>query len=165
VSPLDPGRHWLEAGITGLARQREWDAVATVEGPGTPGEEAELVVLPDGELVVEAAPEGVDAERLAASLAGSLPPPFRVVAVRRADVWAVGGCAIEVVHLEPAPDADELELTWDGSQLFLAADRMPAEPARARALERVAAQRERGAYVARAHRLSGDLFELLVLPL
>ncbi len=28
--PLDPGRHWLAAGITGIPRQREWDAVATV---------------------------------------------------------------------------------------------------------------------------------------
>ena len=31
MHPIDPGSHWLEAGITGLARQREWDAVATAD--------------------------------------------------------------------------------------------------------------------------------------
>ena len=35
--PVDPGRHWLEAGITGIARQREWDAVVTVDGARVAG--------------------------------------------------------------------------------------------------------------------------------
>ena len=51
--PVDPGRHWLEAGITGIARVREWDAVVTVSASGVPGDEAEFVALPDGRLVGE----------------------------------------------------------------------------------------------------------------
>ena len=54
MSPLDPGSHRLEAGITGLARQREWDAVATADAPGLPGDEAEFVALSDGRLLVGA---------------------------------------------------------------------------------------------------------------
>ena len=51
--PVDPGRHWLEAGITGIARLREWDAVVTVSAPGVSGDEVEFVALPDGRLVAE----------------------------------------------------------------------------------------------------------------
>lgn len=165
MCPLDPGRNWLEAGITGLARQREWDAVATVEGPGAPGDEAEFVALPDERLILEAGPSGFDPAPLAAALAGSLEPPYRAVAVRRDDVWAVGARAIEVARLVPPPDGDDLELTWDGTTSTLVVDRMPADPARAAALRRIAGDRERGAYSARAHHLSDDLWELLVLPL
>lgn len=163
--PLDPGRNWLAAGITGLARQREWDVVATAEGPGAVGDEVEFVALVDGRLVVEAAPDGVDAGPLAAALAASIPAPYRAVAIRREDLWAVGARAIEVVRLDPSPDADDLELTWDGARLSLVSDRMPADPARAAALERLASRRQHGSYAARAHRLADDLWEVLVLPL
>ena len=60
MTPVDPGPHWLEAGITGLSRQREWDAVATADAPGEPGDEAELVVLADGRVLVEHGPSGLD---------------------------------------------------------------------------------------------------------
>ena len=111
--PLDPGREWLAAGITGLQRQREWDAVATVDGDGTP----------------------------------------------------VGAVGIDVGRLEPEPRGDELELTWNGSELELTIDDVPAEPTRAAALERLANERVDGAYAAHAHRLRGDLWELSVLAL
>jgi hypothetical protein len=163
--PLDPGRNWLAAGITGLARQREWDAVATVEGPGAVGDEVEFVALPDGTLVVETASYAVDPETFAGALAPSIEAPYRAVAIRRDDLWAVGARAIEVVRLDPSPDAVDLELTWDGSILSLVSDRMPADPARAGALERLARERQQGSYAARAHRLADDLWEILVLPL
>ena len=51
--PIDPGRDWLAAGITGLQRQREWDAVATSEGDGTPGDEIAFVALADATFVLE----------------------------------------------------------------------------------------------------------------
>jgi len=165
VSPLDPGRHWLEAGITGLARQREWDAVATVEGPGAPGDEAEFVVLPDGRLLVEGAPSDCDPATLATALEGSIAPPYRAVAIRREALWAVGARTIDVARLDPDPRGDELELTWDGAVLTLVADRMPADPRHAVALERLAAGREDGRYAAHAHRLAGEQWEVLVLPL
>jgi len=165
MTPVDPEQGWLASGITGLPRQREWDAVATVEAPGTPGDEAEFVALADGRVLVEETTAGVDLEPLAAALEGSLVPPFRAVAVRHDDVWAVGGSAIEVVQLDPDPDGDDLELTWDGTTLALAADGIPVDVVRAEALERVAAEREDGPYAARARRLEDDLFEISVLPL
>lgn len=161
---MDPEQGWLPPGITGLSRQREWDAVATVEAPGMPGDEVAFVSLPDGRLIVE---EGyaADVDALAVGLARSLAAPFRAVAVRHDDVWAVGGTAIDVVRLDPDPDGNDLELTWDGQTLALAADGIPVDVGRAEALERVASEREAGPYAARAQRLDGDLFEVSVLPL
>ena len=163
--PLDPGRHWLEAGITGLARQREWDAVATVEAPGEPGAEVELVALAGGRLLVERAPEGVDATMLTAPLEGALDPPYRAVAIRRQDVWAVGAVTIEVVRLSPDPGGNELALTWDGETLSLLRDTLPADPVAASALEELATARRHGPYAAHARRLADDLWEISVLPL
>ncbi len=162
--PVDPGQHWLEAGITGIARPREWDAVVTVDAPGLPGDEAEFVALPDGRLVVEGE-DRLDPMPLAAALAGAIDPPYRAVAVRREALWAVGAVSIEVVALSPTPRGRDLELTWDGSTLALTIDTLPADPAQADALERIASTRRRGPYSARAHRLADDLWEILVLPL
>jgi hypothetical protein len=165
VHPLDPGEHWLESGITGLPRQREWDAVATADAPGEPGDEAEFVALEDGALVVEGAPDGFDPAPLAAALHGAIEPPYRATALRRSELWAVGASAIEAARLDPDPEGNDLELTWDGSTLTLLVDGRPGEPSAAPALQRIASGREEGAYAATAHRLSGDVFELLVLPL
>jgi len=165
VAPLDPGSHWLEAGITGLARQQEWDTVVTAQAPGSPGDEATFVVLPDGRLLDEGAPEGFDPTPLAAALEGAIEPPYRASALRRTELWAVGAVAVDVARLDPAPEGDDLELTWDGATLALSVDDLPADPSRAVALERLAAARESGAYSAHAHRLEGDLFEVLILAL
>lgn len=165
MAPLDPGSHWLEAGITGLPRQQEWDAVVTADASGSPGDEAEFVALADGRLLVAEIPEGFDPEPLAAALEGVIERPYRASAVRRTELWAVGAVAIDVVRLDPTPDGDDLELIWDGSRLALSVDDVPADPMRAVALERLAATRESGAYSAHAHRLAGDLFEVLILAL
>jgi len=161
--PLDPGREWLAAGITGLQRQREWDAVATAEGDGTPGDAVEFVALADGSFLVESG--SADPALFASALGESIEPPYRALAVRRPDVWAVGAVAIEVDRLEPDPRGNELELTWNGSDLELTIDELPADPAQAAALQQIAAARVGGSYAAHAHRLRGDLWELSVLPL
>jgi hypothetical protein len=161
---VDPEQGWLAPGITGLSRQREWDAVTTVEAPGMPGDQASFVVLADGRIIREDA-SGVDLGPLANALAESLPAPFRAQAVRHDHVWAVGGSAIDVVQLEPDPAGDDLQLTWDGSTLALAADGIPVDVGRAAALERLASEREPGPYAARAQRLEKNLFEVSVLPL
>jgi len=163
--PLDPGRHWLAAGITGLARQREWDAVATLAAPGEPGDESQFVVLANGRLVVETAPPGLEARALADALRGSLEPPYRAVAVRRVDVWAVGAVAIETAELLPDPRGQTLTLTWDGDELALVRDGLPADPANAAALRDLAVQRTSGPYAASALRLDGTVWEISVLPL
>ncbi len=165
LGPLDPGQHWLEAGITGLSRQREWDAMVTVEAPGNAGDEAEFVALDDGRIVLDDAGSGVDPGPFAAALEGALDRPYRAVAVRRPELWVVGASATEVVRLDPNPGGDDLELTWDGTSLTLSCDGVPTDPARAGALEEIAGARESGAYSAAAHRVADDLWELLILPL
>jgi hypothetical protein len=162
--PLDPAREWLAAGITGLARGREWDAVTTLDGAGEPGDEIRFVALPDGSFVVESS-VGVDPGPFAAALGESIAPPYRALAVRRSDRWAVGAVAIEVEPLAPDLRGDDVQLTWDGATLALTVDGVPADPAQASALERIASTRVNGAYAAHAHRLRDDLWELSVLPL
>jgi hypothetical protein len=163
VTPVDPGRHWLEAGITGLSRQREWDAVATAAAPGEVGDEVELVVLAGGRVLPEQATSALDPTPLVDAL--SLAPPYRAVGVRREELWVVGARSIEVERLAPDPPGDELELTWDGSVQVLSVDGRPFDASAAPALERLAASRERGPYAAHAQRLVDDLWEVLVLPL
>ena len=128
-----------------------------------PGDQVEFVALADGRLVVE---EGftVDPDALAAGLAGSLHPPFP----------GCGGAARQGLgrrwvgdrgaRLDPDPD-DDLELSWDGETLALAADGIPVDVERAGALRQLASERQRGPYVARARRLEGSLFGLSILPL
>jgi hypothetical protein len=163
--PIDPGREWLAAGITGLQRQREWDAVATAEVEGPPGDEVEFVAIGDGSFVVEAGADGTDPGPFAQALGSDIEPPYRALAVRRPGLWVVGAVAIEVERLDPDPGGAELELTWNGAELELRVDELPADPSQAAALERIAASRIDGAYAAHAHRLRGDLWELSVLPL
>jgi hypothetical protein len=165
MHPLDPGEHWLAAGITGLPRQREWDTVATVDAPGGEGDEAAFVALADGRILVEDAPDGFDPTAFAASLEGAIEPPYRALARRRPDVWAVGASSIEVVRLQPEPRGDDLELTFDGETVSLRVDAMPVGAAGAEAFRTLAESREDGAYAAHAHRLDGDLWEILILPL
>jgi len=160
LSSLDPAREWLAAGITGIARQREWDAVVLADASGEPGSEVEFVALEDGRLLAAA-----DATPFATALESSIARPYRAVAVRREDVWAVGARAIEVVRLEPDPAVDELELTWDGTSLALVANGVPAGAALAEALERIASSRQKQTYVAQAHRLVDDLWEVAIRPL
>ncbi len=162
--PVDPGSEWLAAGITGLQRQREWDTVVTADGDGAPGDEVEFVALADDTYVVES-DGATDVAPFAAVLAESIEAPYRALAVKRPEVWAVGAVAIDVELLDPDPRGSELELTWNGSELELTIDELPVDPGQAAALERLAAARVNGAYAAHAHRLRGNLWEVSVLPL
>jgi hypothetical protein len=161
--PLDPAREWLAAGITGLARGREWDAVATLRVGRPPAEDVVFVALADGTFVVESSDE-VDPAPFAAALRDALAPPYRALAVRRPELWAIGAVAIEIERLDPNPRGNELQLTWGGggSDLELTIDGVPADPAQALALERVASGRVGGAYAAHAHRVRDDLWEVSV---
>jgi hypothetical protein len=138
--------------------------VATLRGEGNPGDEVAFVVLPDGATVSESG-SSIDPSRLVDALGERIAPPFRALAVRRPELWAIGAVAIEVERLDPDPRGDELQLGWDGAQSELTIDAVPADPARAVALERIASRRVRGAYAAHAHRLHRDLWEISVLAL
>jgi hypothetical protein len=157
--PLDPAREWLAAGITGLARGREWDAVVLAEAPGTAGEELEFVALCDGRLLAEAG----DVTPLAAALAGAIDPPYRAVAVRREDVWAVGARSIRVLELEAEPGGDAVEVVRIAEGVSLRVDGIPSS-AHVPELEALGASRF-ATFVVRAHRLDGILFEVEVEPL
>ena len=63
-----PRGPWDIAGIHGLHRPRQWDAVVTAEAPGLEGERAAVRRAPDGTLVVEEGPD--DVEPLAAAVEG-----------------------------------------------------------------------------------------------
>jgi hypothetical protein len=152
----------METGIHGVPRQRQWDAVVTVEAEGVVGDTVHFVALPDDTLLVD---EGVDAEALAAALDDAVDPPYRAEAVRRSETqWAVGIGKIEVVDLGgDSPDGQELTLTWrDGSHELLVdgIQEFGSIPA----LERLAEGRG-GSYVVQGHRLVDNLWEVRVTPL
>lgn len=101
------------AGIHGIHRQREWDAVATVE-TDLRGDRVEFAALPDGVLIVEEDVPDDALVPLAEAVEGSLAAPYRAVAVRQDDrFWAVGAKRIELRSF-PEQDGDEVELVEDG---------------------------------------------------
>jgi len=156
--PLDEAQArpaWDAAGIHGLHRTREWDAVVAVEAPEVEGERASFVALPGGDLVLEEGPDGL--EPLAAALEQEVPPPYRAEAVRReGGLWAVAGRRIEVVEL-PGVDGQELELSVHGGERTLLVDGE-------RSFGGVPAL-ERPEHVVRARRIDGELWEVESAPL
>jgi hypothetical protein len=152
-----------EAGIHGIPRLREWDAVVTVEAPEVRGDEVRFVALPDGTVLIEEAVSD-QIEPLATAVEGSLKPPYRAFASRRAgSVWAVGARRIEVVALEEDPGGEELtlsvhddhhELLVDGARTYAS---LPS-------LERWAAERYQS-YALTAERLDGALWEVRAAPI
>ena len=149
------------AGIHGLHRMREWDAVVTADAPPLEGERAVFVALPDGSLIVEEG-EG-DLSVLADAVETQLERPYRAEAVRRHEtLWAVAARALAIVELTDDPGGDEITLTVRDGERELSVDgartfgSMPA-------LERLAEGLD--AYALRAERLDGDLWEVDVGPL
>jgi hypothetical protein len=164
MPPENPGPHWGEVGIHGIARPREWDAVVTVEAPALRGDELRFVVLEDGTLLIEEGVDGDDPTPLADGLEGALGAPYRVEARRRsATTWAVGARRIDVVQLDEAVDGDELSLTVHGGARELLVGGRPGFGS-IRGLERWAAERYES-YALTAERLDGDLWEVRAAPL
>jgi hypothetical protein len=154
---------WVEAGISGIPRSREWDAVAAARCD-TEGDEAVFVLLDDGRLLpLHGAHEAM--EPAARALEGELETPYRAVAVRReANMWAVGAVAIEVAELPADTEGEELmlTLTQEGERALEVDGRPTLEGIEA--VERAAADRY-DAYVLRARRLDGRLWEIGIDPL
>jgi hypothetical protein len=143
---------WDTAGIHGIQRPREWDAVVTAEAPGIKGDRARFVALSHDVLLIEEGPD--DVEALAAAVEGKLVPPYRAEAVRRdRDLWAVAARAIEVVEL-PGVAGTEIELATHGAERTLVVDGQQS-------FGTIPAL-ERPEQVVRAHRLDGETWEVLV---
>jgi hypothetical protein len=161
--PIDP-RHpfWQVVGIHGIPREREWDAVASAEAPGLPGDEVEFVVLADGSLVVdEDVPDGTLAP-LAGAL--SLPAPYHAFGLRQdADVWSVAAKRVQVVEVPEHVEGDEIQLVVTDETRTLVVDDMPSS-ASIPSLEAFAAE-QFGSFVLRASRLDDLLWEVTVIPL
>jgi hypothetical protein len=171
---------WLAAGIRGVARNREWDAVATIELPelsaGSLGE-LELRVRADGTPAPTAGgvpPEAV--ERVLAALRGTIEPPYMVQGVRQDEVsWSLGAIALSAQPIDLphglAAGSIELVLSPDGDVTAYAdGERVASGPgnpeltAALEKLERTAAERFKS-YVARADRVGVDRWEVTVDPL
>ena len=165
---------WVESGVSGLARAREWDATAIAEVPALrASEETEIDfrIFGDGTVVGD-----VSAEALS-ELTGELgvAPPFAARAVRQSELeWMVGAIRIEssVIGLAHGLGALSLEVAVppDGETMHLVdgeilADEPDGPTAEALAeLERLGAERFQ-AFVARADRLEDGRWELTVDPL
>jgi hypothetical protein len=144
-----------EAGIHGVPRERQYDAVVTAEAPDVEGMSARFVGLPDGSLLVE---EGDgDLSPLADAIEHEVQRPYRATAVRRGETqWAVAAHKLQVVEL-PEPGGDEVELAIRGDERTLVVDGN-REFGSFPQLEALAS----GDAVIRAARLDGKLWEVRV---
>ena len=171
----DPGAlRWVESGVSGLARPRQWDETALVEVPALRGHDVaqlEFRVLGDGSVVGDVPPEALPA--LTGEL--GLAPPYAARAVRRGETaWAVGALRVpsDPIDLPAGIAATSLEVAIppDGETMLLAdGEIVTDEPtdgeARAfRELERLGRERFQ-AFVARADRVGDGQWELTVDPL
>lgn len=150
---------WMDVGVHGVSRPREWDAVVTVEAE-VEGDRARFVALPDT-LLVE---EGGDVQPLANALEDVATVPYRAEAVRRgASQWAVGIRQIQVVELPDGPHGDELTLTVRDGSRTLEVDGA-TDTGSVPALEALGEARGES-YVVQGQRLDRDLWEVRVVPL
>jgi hypothetical protein len=109
-----------ETGIHGIPRERQYDAVATVDAPDAQGDAARFVGLEDGSLLIE---EGDgDLTALADAIEQDITRPYRAIAVRRGETtWAVAAHRLRVVQL-PEPGGDQIELVLSGDEKTLVVD-------------------------------------------
>jgi hypothetical protein len=163
IPPHDTRPRWGEAGIHGIHRFREWDALVRVEGVDLDVNEVRFVALGDGTLVVDG-DEDADLTTLAEAIEQELPPPYRAHAVRSDESgWTAAAEAIELVELPRELDGEELELTVRQGERTLMVDGMSAFGDTSE-LEQLAAERGDD-YVVQATRVDGDLWEVRILPL
>lgn len=164
---------WVESGVSGLSRPREWDASALVEVTALATAEVgelEFAVLADGAIAGDPPPEAVS--ELTDEL--GLKPPYAVRAVRRGRLeWAVAGRALRseplALALPTGISSLEVVVPPDGGRSVLvegeeavAVD--PAWEAAVEELERRGRKRFQS-FVARADRVGEDRWELTIDPL
>jgi hypothetical protein len=163
IPPHDTRPRWGNAGIHGIPRPREWDAIVRAEGIELDAEEVRFVALGDGTLVVDGDEEG-DLAPLAEAVEEELKPPYRAQAVRTGEGgWTVAAEAIDLVELDREIEGEELELTVRDGERLLLVDGAPAVGSTDE-LERLGAERGND-FVVRATRVDGDLWDVRVLPL
>jgi hypothetical protein len=169
----DPGLRWVESGVSGLARPRQWDATSLVEVAALRGYDAgqvEFRVRADGSIDGDVPLEAV--RDLTADL--GLEPPYTVRAVRRGETaWAVGALRFQSdpIELPGGIEAFSLEVAVPphGERMLFADGEIVDEPdgSVARAYEEIerAGRARFQAFVARADRVEDGRWELTVDPL
>lgn len=168
---------WVEAGVSGIARRRDWDAVEIVDVPeleGVPLEELRFARLADGTIVSDEAPvPAAVLERLADRAGGVVPPPFEALAARRTRLqWSVAVREVRLAEISlPPVQAAELVLALGpaGEPEFLVDGAPPAamtpELETAQAILERAGRARYQAFVARARRVASERWVLSVDPL
>ena len=162
---IDPDHPlWRIAGIHGIPRAREWDAVLTAVAPDLPGDETDFVALPDGTLFTdEELPAGA-LEPIADAFDGLIDPPYHAVALRQdEDVWSAGAMRVAVVEVTEEVDGDLVEIVVNDGERKVLVDEAESR-AEIPSLEDFAAQ-QFGSFVLHASRLDETLWEVSVLPL
>lgn len=149
--------------IHGVARARRWDAVVSVDAPGLPGEVVHFVALADGTLIVDEDVPDDSLAPLADALEQQLELPYRAEGVRRGEaIWAVAANEIEVKEIQANVDGDVVELTASGDEHTTLID---GEPGFGSLPEFEDLAKDHDAYVLRAERIDGDLWQVEVQPL
>jgi hypothetical protein len=167
LPPLDPSPNhpfWRIAGIHGIPRVREWDAVASAVAPGLPVDRTEFVALEDGTLYTDDDLPDDSLVPLADALEGRLNAPYHAVAIRKEeDVWSVAAMRVSVVEVpEDIPgDTVQMSLTEEGQTILIDDDEYRG---RIPSLEGYAAE-QYPSFVMRASRLDDTLWEVAVFPL
>jgi hypothetical protein len=163
IPPHDTRPRWGEAGIHGIHRFREWDALVRVTGVELDVDEVRFVALGDGTLLVEG-DEDLDLAPFAEAIEQELQPPYRAHAVRADDdAWTAAAEAIELVELPRELEGEQLELTVRQGERMLIVDGAPAFGDTSE-LDQLGAERGDD-YVVQASRVDGDLWDVRVLPL
>ncbi len=152
-----------ETGVHGIARRREWDAVATVDAPDLKGDLVSFDVLPDRTVLVEEEQGDAELGPLADAIEREVQPPYRAQAVRQGrELWAVAARTMEAVELKDQ-GGEAIELTKRGDERTLIVDGR-REFGSIPQLDSIASLRHAD-YVVRAERLDGDWWEIRVDPL
>ncbi|MGD0713909.1 MAG: hypothetical protein ABSB24_06950 [Gaiellaceae bacterium] len=158
AAPIATRPAWLETGIHGVPRPRDWEATITAEAPDVEGAAVRFVTLPDGTVLVEDGPD-TSLEPLATAVEEQLPPPYRARAVRQNEtLWAIQARRIEVLEIPDGPAGDEIVVTHTADGTTFAVDdekQFGAVPV----LEQ-RGEREGAEYTVHAERLDGDLWEV-----
>jgi hypothetical protein len=163
IPPHDTRPRWGEAGIHGIHRFREWDALVRVTGVELDVDEVRFVALDEGTLVVDG-DEDLDLAPLAEAIEQELQLPYRAHAVRADDdAWTAAAEAIELVELPRELEGEQLELTVRQGERMLIVDGAPAFGDTSE-LDQLGAERGDD-YVVQASRVDGDLWDVRVLPL
>src|SRR5438045_5046399 len=151
------------AGLTGIPRSREWDAVVLTEAPGLAGDEVEFVTLPDGSIIVDEEEGDTPLEPLAEAVEERLDRPYRGRGVRQTEtLWAVSARRIDVAEFEGPGDVIEVARSADGTTTEVDGERsfgsLPA-------LDRIGEERYGQAFALRAGRIDGNVWEIRGVPL